>query len=98
MEPIPILPPTFCYPKKDPEHYCECQDRPVELTHKTCYIFWQKTPGQRVEEGEVLAEAEADKKTVELPSPTSGILLDICVQDGEEFQFGEALGHIQPGV
>lgn len=90
-----IQPPTFCYPKKDPEHYCECQDRPVELTHKTCYIFWQKKVGEPVAEGEVLAEAEVDKKTVELLAPASGTLKETCVADGEEFTFSDVLGYIE---
>ncbi len=96
MEKIAITPPAFCYPKKDPEHPCECQNRPVELTHKTCLLFWQRQAGDRVAEGEIVAEAEADKKTMELAAPAAGVLTDICVADGAEFRFGDVLGYIAP--
>jgi hypothetical protein len=55
--------PTFLYPKKDPEHPCPCQDRPVELTHKICLIFWKKQVGDAVCKGEVLADLETEKKS-----------------------------------
>ena len=91
MNRLNVCPPTFCFPKKDPEHYCECQDRPVELTHKTGIVFWQKAVGDPVLEGETLAEAEVEKKTVELPSPAAGRVAEICVDEGEEFSFGDVL-------
>ncbi|MDL2253155.1 lipoyl domain-containing protein [Ruminococcaceae bacterium OttesenSCG-928-I18] len=95
MSQTPITLPTFCYPKKDPENPCPCQDRPVELTHKTCVIFWQKSVGDSLRAGEVLAEAEADKKTVELPSPVSGRLVQRCVEDGDSITFEQVLGYIE---
>ena len=94
MEKIPLQVPTFLYPKKDLQNPCPCQDRPVELTHKTCLIFWQKKAGERVCVNEVLAEVEADKKTMELCSPCCGVLAETCVEDGGEFAFGEVLGYL----
>ena len=94
MPKTPIYPPIFCFPKKDPEHYCECQERPVELTHKTGILFWQKHVGDAVLENEVLAEAEVEKKTVELLAAQAGVLAEQCVADGENFLYGDILGYI----
>ena len=98
MNRIPITLPTFCYPKKNLENPCPCEDRPVELTHKNCLIFWQKEEGDLLREGDVLAEAEADKKTVELPAPTAGRLVQRCVEDGDTVRFDEILGYIEGGA
>jgi pyruvate dehydrogenase E2 component (dihydrolipoamide acetyltransferase) len=43
---------------------------------------WFKAEGEVVQEGEPLVEVEAAKMTVELPSPTSGVLLRILVPVG----------------
>ncbi len=45
-------------------------------------IAWLVTPGERVEAGDVIAEIETDKSTVELEAPASGVLLEIVVPEG----------------
>ena len=44
---------------------------------------WLKSVGDRVEAGDILLEVEAAKTTVEVPSPGSGFLTEILVQQGE---------------
>lgn len=44
---------------------------------------WLKAVGDKVEAGEPLLEIEAAKATVEVPSPESGTLIEIIVQEGE---------------
>ena len=45
-------------------------------------IGWLKKEGDAVEPGEVLAEVETDKATMELDSYTDGVLLHIAVKEG----------------
>ena len=91
--PIPL--PTFCFPKKDPEHPCPCQDRPVELTHKQGLLFWRKAVGEPVAEGEVIAELEVEKKSLEILSPASGTLLRQCFADGETIGGSAVIGYLE---
>ncbi|PQJ31921.1 pyruvate dehydrogenase complex dihydrolipoamide acetyltransferase [Nonlabens arenilitoris] len=44
---------------------------------------WLKNVGDKVEEGDILAEIETDKATMEFESFQSGVLLHIGVQEGE---------------
>lgn len=90
--PIPI--PTFCFPKKDPEHPCPCQDRPVELTHKQGLLFWRKAVGESVSKGEIVAELEVEKKSLEILSPSAGILLRQCFTDGDTVGGGVVIGYL----
>src|SRR3954454_20691313 len=49
---------------------------------------WLKREGDSVAEGEVLAEIETDKATMELNSYSEGVLLKILVGDGESADLG----------
>ncbi|NLL36275.1 MAG: hypothetical protein GX256_01990 [Fretibacterium sp.] len=95
---VPITVPEFLMPKKDLENPCPCQDRPVEMTFKTGIVFWLKALDDAVAEGETVCEAEVEKMTVELPSPASGVLCDILVAEGDEFDASSVLGHIAVGA
>ena len=44
---------------------------------------WLKSKGDQVEEYEALLEVNTDKVDTEIPSPVSGILLDILIPEGE---------------
>jgi len=44
---------------------------------------WLKKVGDKVEEGDILAEIETDKATMEFESFNEGVLLHIGVQEGE---------------
>jgi len=46
-------------------------------------VRWMKAVGDGVEAGEPLVEIEAAKTTVEVPSPGSGTLSEILVEEGE---------------
>lgn len=50
--------------------------------HEATILSWLKQVGDRVVEGEPLAEVETDKLTVELPAPASGVLASIEVEPG----------------
>jgi pyruvate/2-oxoglutarate dehydrogenase complex dihydrolipoamide acyltransferase (E2) component len=46
-------------------------------------VQWLKEPGDVLEAGDPLVEIEAEKTTVEVPSPAGGKLVDILYQPGE---------------
>ena len=58
---------------------------------------WYKSPGDAVKADEPLVELETDKVTVEVPAPTSGVLSEISVKDGETVEVGALLGAIGEG-
>jgi 2-oxoglutarate dehydrogenase dihydrolipoamide succinyltransferase (E2 component) len=55
---------------------------------------WLKSKGERVEEYEPLLEINTDKVDSEIPSPSSGVLLDILIPEGETIQAGTVLALI----
>ena len=55
-------------------------------------VSWLKEEGDRVEEGEVIAEVETEKITNELEAPVSGVISKILVAEGsEEIEVGTVL-------
>ncbi len=52
---------------------------------------WLKDEGDSVEEGEVLAEVETDKATMEMESFFSGVVLKLLAQDGATVKVGDPL-------
>ncbi|MEQ1867094.1 MAG: 2-oxo acid dehydrogenase subunit E2, partial [Micropepsaceae bacterium] len=59
---------------------------------------WLKQPGDAVRIDEPLVELETDKVTVEVPSPSAGVLSEIRVQAGTAIAVGGLLGMIGDGV
>jgi len=55
---------------------------------------WLKNVGDKVEEGDILAEIETDKATMEFESFNKGVLLHIGVQEGETTKVDELLAII----
>ena len=45
-------------------------------------IRWEKAVGDSVSEDEVLCEIETDKTSVPVPSPGSGVITELLVEDG----------------
>lgn len=57
---------------------------------------WLKKEGDKVEEGDILAEIETDKATMEFESFYSGTLLKIGIQEGESAKVDSLLAIIGP--
>ncbi|APU67562.1 pyruvate dehydrogenase complex dihydrolipoamide acetyltransferase [Christiangramia flava] len=57
---------------------------------------WLKQEGDKVEEGDILAEIETDKATMEFESFYSGTLLKIGIQEGETAKVDSLLAIIGP--
>ncbi|HTZ20194.1 MAG TPA: pyruvate dehydrogenase complex dihydrolipoamide acetyltransferase [Opitutaceae bacterium] len=61
-------------------------------------VKWKKREGDAVNTGDILAEVETDKATMELESFFDGTLLKIFVPDGSQVSIGDALCAVgQPG-
>jgi len=58
---------------------------------------WLKAKGEKVSMDEPLVELETDKVTVEVGSPTAGILTDVLVKQGETVNVGTLIGRVTEG-
>ena len=92
---VPIKVPEMAMPKKDPVNPCPCQDKPVHLEFKTCLLMLTVPSGAEVEEGQVVCEGEVEKKALEFKAPASGKLVEQCLNDDDEFTYGDILGYIE---
>jgi len=57
-------------------------------------VAWKKKKGDQVSAGEVLAEIETDKATMEWESPEDGTLTEIYVQEGGKVNVGEKIAFV----
>jgi len=57
-------------------------------------VVWKKKKGDQVSAGEVLAEIETDKATMEWESPEDGTLTEIYVQEGGKVNVGDRIAFI----
>ncbi len=57
-------------------------------------VAWKKKKGDQVSAGEVLAEIETDKATMEWESPEDGRLTEIYVQEGGKINVGDKIAFI----
>lgn len=58
---------------------------------------WLKKTGDAVIEDEPLVELETDKVTLEVGAPTTGVLSDILVKQGNTVEIGALLGQVTAG-
>jgi pyruvate dehydrogenase E2 component (dihydrolipoamide acetyltransferase) len=56
---------------------------------------WLKQVGDPVERGEVIAEIETDKATVEMEAMASGTLAEIVAGVGSELPVGEVIAYLE---
>ena len=56
---------------------------------------WHFKEGEKVNEGDDLVELQTDRALINIPSPVSGVILEILVEEGDVAEFGEALEHFQ---
>jgi pyruvate dehydrogenase E2 component (dihydrolipoamide acetyltransferase) len=57
-------------------------------------VSWKKKKGDKVSAGDVLAEIETDKATMEWESPEDGTLTEIYVEEGGKVNVGEKIAFI----
>lgn len=59
---------------------------------------WLKRVGDRISRGEVIAEIETDKATVEMEATATGTLAEIVHDAGAEVPVGEAIAWLEDGA
>jgi 2-oxoglutarate dehydrogenase E2 component (dihydrolipoamide succinyltransferase) len=59
---------------------------------------WLKKQGEAVTLDEPVAELETDKVTLEISSPTTGILSQILIPEGETVEIGTVIGQVIEGA
>ena len=57
-------------------------------------VTWRKKKGDKVSAGEVIAEIETDKATMEWESPEDGTLTEIYVDEGGKVNVGDKIAFI----
>src|SRR3989442_5566744 len=57
-------------------------------------VSWKKKKGDKVSAGDVIAEIETDKATMEWESPEDGTLTEIYVDEGGKVNVGEKIAFI----
>jgi 2-oxoglutarate dehydrogenase E2 component (dihydrolipoamide succinyltransferase) len=59
---------------------------------------WRVKPGDRVDRGQILAEVETDKATIEIPAPAAGVIAEILVPAGRTVPIGVEILRYQGAV
>ena len=57
-------------------------------------VAWKKKKGDKVTAGEVIAEIETDKATMEWESPEDGVLTEIYIDEGGKVEVGQKIAFI----
>src|SRR5438105_10710240 len=60
-------------------------------------VVWKKKKGDKVSAGDVIAEIETDKATMEWESPEDGTLTEIYVEEGGKVEVGQRIAFIGEG-
>ncbi len=61
-------------------------------------VNWTKQVGDRVAQGDVIAEVDAAKGTAEVEAPVAGVLTEILCEPGREVPAGTVIGYLDDSV
>ncbi|XP_015242366.1 dihydrolipoyllysine-residue succinyltransferase component of 2-oxoglutarate dehydrogenase complex, mitochondrial [Cyprinodon tularosa] len=61
-------------------------------------VRWEKAVGDTVSEDEVVCEIETDKTSVQVPSPSAGVIEELLVPDGGKVEGGTPLFKLKKGA
>ena len=59
---------------------------------------WLKKVGDRVERGDVIAEIETEKSTVEMEAASAGTIAEIVAEAGAELPVGQVIAYLDDGA
>src|SRR3712207_6765020 len=54
-------------------------------------VKWLVKPGDKIEADQAVAEMMTDKATVEVPSPTAGVVKELSLKEGEIVEVGKVM-------
>lgn len=69
----------------------------ITLSMDGMLLNWLKDAGDTVKKGEVIAEFEADKATVEVEATADGVLSELLIEVGDEISEGTVIARIGDG-
>lgn len=61
------------------------------------FLEWKIEEGDKIEEDEIIGEAETDKAVVEIPAPADGQVKDLKVTPGDMVEVGEVIMELDAG-
>ena len=61
-------------------------------------IKWHKKPGDKISIGDVIAEVETDKATMEMEAFDEGVIAEIVVKEGGVVKVGEPIAMLEGGT
>jgi 2-oxoisovalerate dehydrogenase E2 component (dihydrolipoyl transacylase) len=67
-----------------------------EVTSEITFGAWLKQTGDSVQEGEVIAEVITEKVNAEIPSPVSGTVEELLVDEGDMVVVGQPIARVAP--
>jgi 2-oxoglutarate dehydrogenase E2 component (dihydrolipoamide succinyltransferase) len=70
---------------------------PESVTDATL-VSWHKAPGEAVRRDENLVDLETDKVVLEVPSPVTGVVKEIQIDNGATVTSGQLLAILEPGA
>lgn len=69
-----------------------------EMVDEMILVEWLVAVGDRVEEGQLLANIETDKVTVGMPAPLAGVIVELLVQPDDDVSTGSRIAVVEtPG-
>ena len=71
---------------------------PGESVTEATVARWTKKAGDAVRKDEILVELETDKVSLEVASPSDGVLSEITAEEGATIEPGAILGKITEGA
>ena len=63
----------------------------AEGVDKASISFWYRQPGEDIKTGEDLVELVTDKATFNMPSPVTGKIKEILVNEGDSAKVGQTI-------
>ncbi len=71
---------------------------PITVTMDGTLLNWLKQAGDAVKKGDVVAEIEADKATVEVEATADGVISSLTANPGDSLKEGQVIGTIGAGA
>jgi len=59
------------------------------------FLQWNVKAGDSVKKGDIIAEIESEKATLQIDSPADGVLAETICVPGAEYNIGDIMGYVE---
>lgn len=59
------------------------------------FLGWKVKAGDTVKKGQVVAEIESEKATLEVEATADGVMVGLVCVSGEEYNIGDIMGYVE---